>query len=499
MQHSNEKIVKNTLIFTFAGIIQKGLSFANFWFVSSHLPPGVLGVFVWALSYSTLFSVGTDLGLATILSREAAKDHTESEKYLRTVYGIKIPFVIITSVILWVAYFFTAQDFQTTVLVLGANLVIILDAFTVSAYAVLRARQNVKFEGLAGVIAETLVLVINIVLLSISKNVYFLIVSLLTAILFNFIYSNAILKLKFGFKLAPKIDRETAKHFMKIAPSFALSGIFARIYTSADSVLLGLLSTKAAVGLYSIPAKVTTALQALIPATFIATIYPSMSNYWVTSREKLKELFSKSTAYIFMLSIPITFGLFVLAPNILNIIWPNYIEATGAFRVMVWGLPFVFACFPSGSLLNACDLQKKNMLNRGIITAVNILVNIALIPILGATGAAIAFVAANVVLFILDFWFSRRVVKYDVVYLLGIVVKSGIASLVMAFLLHYLRTELNLVLLVAIGAVVYFASLALFGAISKQEILAIKNLLIKKEVSPEKAAALYEEKPIDHP
>jgi O-antigen/teichoic acid export membrane protein len=374
-----------------------------------------------------------------------------------------------------------------------------MDAFTPTAYAVLRARQNLKYESLAYLVSEGIVMAFGITMIALTRNVFYLIVAILLAITFNFIFSNGILKFRLGFRLSPKLDRETAKHFLRIAPSFALGGIFIKIYNSADSVLLGYLANKTAVGLYSIPAKVTTALQALIPGAFAASIYPSMSNYFVTSKEKLRELFLRSTAYLFMLSLPVAFGLFVLAPNIINIIWPQYIGAKDAFRIMALTLPFVFACFPSGSLLNACDLQKRNTVNRGVITVINVAVNIALIPVLGATGAAVAFAISNIVLFVMDFAAARRAVDYGWKYLTSILIKAGIASGAMSFALYYLRGTLNLFLLVAIGAVVYFAVLALLGGVSRKEFAMVRSLLSKKTILPKEVESLYEEKPIDHP
>ena len=355
MRHSNEKIVKNTFIFTASLVVQKIFSFGYFWFTSSRLAPEAMGLYAWTLSFTSLFSIGMDFGLASILAREAAKDESRAEKYLRTVYGLKLPLVILTSVALWAVYVFLPHSPETTLLLIGANIIIALDAFTPSAYSILRARQNLKYESIAYVVSEFLILALGVILISVSRNVFYLIIAILASVIFNFIFSNAILKFKFGFRLMPMLDKETAKHFLRIAPSFALGGIFIKIYNSADSVLLGYMADKTAVGLYSIPAKVTTALQALIPGAFAASIYPSMANYFVTSKEKLRDLFLRSTAYLFMFSIPIAFALFVLAPNILNVIWPQYIGATDAFRIMVLALPFVFACFPSGALLNACD------------------------------------------------------------------------------------------------------------------------------------------------
>ena len=188
--HSNEKIIKNTFLFTASLIVQKIFSFSYFWFTSSHLPPDAIGTYTWVLSYTAIFSIGMDLGLASILAREAAKDESKAEKYLRTVYGLKIPLVVITSIVIWAVYFLAPHSAETTLMLLGANLIIILDAFTPTAYAVLRARQNLKYESLAYLVSEGIVMAFGITMISLTGNVFYLIIAILLAIIFNFIFSN---------------------------------------------------------------------------------------------------------------------------------------------------------------------------------------------------------------------------------------------------------------------------------------------------------------------
>ncbi|MEK7212016.1 MAG: oligosaccharide flippase family protein, partial [Patescibacteria group bacterium] len=232
MRHSNEKIVKNTFIFTASLVVQKIFSFGYFWFTSSRLAPEAMGLYAWTLSFTSLFSIGMDFGLASILAREAAKDESRAEKYLRTVYGLKLPLVILTSVALWAVYVFLPHSPETTLLLIGANSIIALDAITPSAYSIIRARKNLKNESIAYVVSEFLILALGVILISVSRNVFYLIIAILASVIFNFIFSNAILKFKFGFRLMPMLDKETAKHFLRIAPSFALGGIFIKIYNS---------------------------------------------------------------------------------------------------------------------------------------------------------------------------------------------------------------------------------------------------------------------------
>src|SRR3989338_9225332 len=94
-------LAKNTTYFTAALTVQKILSFIYFWFISNNLFPGQLGQYVFALSFTTLFSIFIDLGLSPVLTRESAKQEGQANHLLQNVLGLKIPLAIITFIVTW--------------------------------------------------------------------------------------------------------------------------------------------------------------------------------------------------------------------------------------------------------------------------------------------------------------------------------------------------------------------------------------------------------------
>ena len=61
---------------------------------------------------------------------------------------------------------------------------------------------------------------------------------------------------------------------------FALAGIFTKVYSYIDTVLLSSFLGSKAVGYYSIPSKITFAFQ-FIPMAFSAALFPAMSKFFV--------------------------------------------------------------------------------------------------------------------------------------------------------------------------------------------------------------------------
>ncbi|MDP1709915.1 MAG: oligosaccharide flippase family protein, partial [Candidatus Komeilibacteria bacterium] len=329
------------------------LSFLYFFYLSSRMSPGTLGGYVWALSFSTLFSIGTDLGLAPVFIREASRRVEDGNKLLRNALALKLPLIVITAVLAFLTIMATGGTDDRTFLVLGAIGVMSLDALSLVLWGALRARQNIFYESISIIIFQIVVFGSGVVFWETTHKIVLVMVALTLGSLANVAIAAGILKFRFGYKLAPAWDKEIIGNFIRTARAFALAGIFVKIYNAADSVILGYMRGEHDVGIYSIPAKVVTALQALIPGAFAASIFPSMSNYFVTSREKLSSVFSKSFCYLLLFAAPIGCGLATIAKPVLASLWPDYIEATPAFVIMGIGLPFVFLAFSTGSLLNA--------------------------------------------------------------------------------------------------------------------------------------------------
>lgn len=479
MVQNSGKIIKNTTYFTAALIFQKVLSFIYFWYISNNLFSDHLGKYVWALSFTTLFSIVIDLGLSQVLTREASKDRERANDYLKNVLGIKIPLAFLALILVWTIVFLTKEEKLAQLLVYLASVVMVLDSFTLSFYAIFRAHQTLKFESIGAAIFQIINFSLGFSFLKITGDVKYLMIALITAAAFNFLFSIILLKVKLKYSLRPIWDNKTIRYLIKIVPSFALAGIFIKLYNTTDSVILGYLADDSAVGFYSIPAKVIFALQNIIPGAFAATIFPVFSNYYVASKQLLRNTFARAVFYLMIIGLPITFGLLALSKEILQILWPSYIDVALSFKIMSFAVPFIFVSFATGPLLNACDKQRNCTINRGIITGFSILVNIILIPYLSYLGAAITFLSTYVLLFILDWIWANKIIDVNKKYLLVVLAKSLFASLIMFALVYFLKTSINLVLLILLAIVAYFFFLFILKVFSYKEIKTFRNSFLK--------------------
>ncbi len=489
MEHSAGRIVKNTIIFTAALLVQKIIAFGNFLYLSSNLSPSVLGGYVWALSFTTMFGIISDLGLSYILIRDASKDQKDDEKYFQNVLGLKLPLIAVALASCLIVLFATKSDPQVISLVLLSSALMVFDGFSIVFYSFLRAKQLLTYESLGVIGFQIISFAGAVIALMNGKNITGVMAALAFAGFSNLIYSGIVFRKNFKFKFRPRFEKSAVKYFFRLMPAFALSGIFVRIYNASDSVILGYMKGDAAVGLFSIPAKAVTAFQALIPGAFAATIYPSMANFYATSREKLVSLFEKSFNYLSLAAAPLAIGLYVIAEPVMKFIWPKYISAVPTFQVMALALPFIFLAFPTGHLLRACDKQNVNTVNRGIIMVLSVGLNLLLVYYYGVFGAGVTFLIVNIVLLIADLAYVGKVIDYSRKNIIWYNFRVLIASFFMAVAVILSLKYLAFYFAIVIGMIIFVLACLALGVLNKKELIFLAESIKVKKITKDEDLA----------
>ena len=355
MVYLEEKIAKNTSYFTLALIIQKLISFGYFSYIAVQIGVANLGQYTFALFFTTILAVLIDIGISSVLVREVSKDQSKSQNYFSAAMAVKIPLAVLTYLIAVVLINLLDNPEMIRQLVYLTGLIMVLDSFTLTFYAFLRGHSNLKFESIGTIIFQLIVAASGIIIVNLTHDLRLLMLAILGASFFNFVYSFSLLKAKLKLRFFRKADKGVIKAILTITVPFALAAVFTRVYGYLDTVLLNQLIDETAVGYYSLPYKIVFSLQ-FIPMAFVASLYPAFASYFVGSKELLRKTFEKSMIYLGLIGVPITFGAIALAkPLILKIYTAEYEPSILTLQILAVGLAFLFLNFPLGSLLNACD------------------------------------------------------------------------------------------------------------------------------------------------
>ncbi|QQG52877.1 MAG: flippase [Candidatus Falkowbacteria bacterium] len=452
--------------------MQKVISFTYFTLLARYLGPADLGKYYFAISFTTIFAIFIDLGFANVLTREIAKDQSKAQRLLGNVLGLKLPLALIAILaVLGLINVFHYDPF-VKILVYISCVSMVLDSFTLTFFSAARGFHNLKFESISSVIFQLIVLVIGYSALLMGGGLIPAMAALALASLYNFIYSLSILvhKLKIAVKIV--YDKPIIKMIVNISWPFALFAIFQRLYTYLDSVLLAFFAGDVQVGLYQIAFKIIFALQ-FLPMAFTASLYPAMSSYWHSNRQQLAISFERSLNYLSIISWPLIIGVLLLADKIVLLFKSGFGTAVLPLQISMISLFFIFINFPIGALLNACDRQRRNTLNMGIVAVFSVILNLVLIPRWQAVGASITVLVSSILMFVLGITVISRIIDYRPVKNLLVLLKSLASAVIMGALIWFGKEYIHILILIPTGGILYFYFLYLFGGFQKEDISSV--------------------------
>ena len=475
---SGKKIAANTSFFMISLVLQKILSFVYFTFLARNLGVVGIGQYFFAISFASMFSVLIDLGLSPLLIREVARESEEANKWFHQIFSLKIVFSLITVFIILILNWLLFYDDAVRNLIYFSTAIIVVDSFTLLFYAFIRGKQSLKWESWGVIMFQILVLVLGFMLMQFSDNVALFLLVLFLASLFSLLYSSYILLLKFKIRLKFYFSRSLIKSILKICLPFALAAIFAKTYAYMDTFLLKIFLGDKEVGLYSVAYKMTFALQ-FIPLAFVAALYPAFSNYFKTDYQKLKKVFAKAFNYLAFISLPLAFGTIALADEIIAKLYKaQFSYSVLPLQVLIASIPFLFINFALSSLLNATGREKINTRNLGVVMLCNILLNLIFIPLLGIWGASLASSSSTLLLFTLNLKIALRALNINYRSFLPIL-GSLFSTLLMFFLIIYIKEQIHWIFSVFIAMVVYILLMFATGSLKWRDFIYVKNSIFK--------------------
>ena len=479
-------VARNTFYLTAALVGQKIISFVFFTVLARFLGARTIGTYTFALAFTTIFSILTDLGLTPVLIREVARKREQAQSYVRTIFAIKLVLSVCAYGAVLLASYFLHYPVLTRQLIAIAGIVMVLDTIHLTLYGILRGLQTLKYEAVGMVVGQGIALCAGIMALALHLPLHAFLAALALGSTWNVLLSYRTVH-KQGIVLAPRFDLAITKVAIRYAIPFALSGIFVKVYSYIDTVLLQHMKGDLMVGWYSVPYKITYAFQ-FLPMALSAAIYPALSAAWKQDAKKMRTIFDRALLYGIFIVLPLVFGIAALAPEIIRTIYgAQFFQSIPILQVSIFGLVFIFLYFPVGALLNATDRQMVNTVCMGITMVLNIVLNLLLIPHLGGVGAAIAAVFTNAFLFFCTFFWSMRIIKPSVL-VVRTFGKVLLAVIAMSVVVLEFKGRIFWPVAIVAGAAVYLVLLIVLRAIRKEDAAAFLKLLRKQPaVTPEAA------------
>lgn len=483
-------VAKNTTFLTGASIIQKALSFIFFTFLARTFSSSEIGAYSYALAFTTLFAIIVDGGLSPVLVRHAARHPEQTYSLLLKILKLKVVLLFVAAVAMTATLFVNDAAFEVRHLIAAAAVVMICDSLNLSVYGALRGFQNLRYESIGMVVAQTVSLLITIAAVMNHMPIIAAIIALGAGSVVNAsIAWYGLRKTRTVHTAAPNISMRA---LVTEAVPFALAGAFARGYSYLDLLLIGSFTSFAAAGTYSVANKLTFVFQ-FIPLALSASLYPAFSKLVHVNKIEAVVLWKQAQRYLLLVSGIILLVLITLRAEILGFFGRDHVSATMTLILLSLALVFAFLSYPVGALLNAAGLQRFQTTAMASTLFVNAGMNLMLIPRFGAEGAAMSAFVGNIVLFGVGAWFAHTKVvalpwgslmRYAGLFAVGALAGSTCIIGARAALGDLMRTEViyqisYIGLLAVSGVIGYIIVMVATGAISKTEIVAFINRVKK--------------------
>jgi O-antigen/teichoic acid export membrane protein len=190
----------------------------------------------FALAFTGIFGVFSDLGLSTLKVREVARDKSLAGKYLGNIAVMKLILVVITFGLIALFINLLGYPEQTIMVVYLVALPVIFGAFSGMFNSVFQAYEKMEYQSLGHILSSALML--SGALFAISRgfdvvefaSIYFL------ASTVGLGYSSVISIWKFA-KSKMEVDWSFWKPTMKEAWPFGLSGTGQHLYTVEVNII----------------------------------------------------------------------------------------------------------------------------------------------------------------------------------------------------------------------------------------------------------------------
>ena len=187
--------------------------------------------------------------------------------------------------------------------------------------------------------------------------------------------------------LSPKVDLRGLLRFSVpiVGVTLATMGL-----THTDRLMLGILSTSEAVGIYQAAALLATQMHFILFAV-TASFSPVISDLYHSGQlDDLSSLYADTVRWILLITLPAAIVLTVFAPDILSIWGPGFTDGVSALRILTAAHFLIAGVGSVGQMLQMSDHQDFVFSVNASTALLNVILNWVLIQWYGVVGAAVA-------------------------------------------------------------------------------------------------------------
>lgn len=388
MENNLQKVFKNSSWIIFGQIFQMILSFLVGAYTARYLQPENYGLINLGLSYVTIFSSISSLGIEGILINEMINNPDKEGSILGTSIVLRLvsSFLSIISLIC----FFAITNFNTmemAIITVIQSFSLLFNIYEWFEYW-FQSKLLSKYAVISRIIAAVVVALIRIIFIHLNLSVLFFALVQIFNTFSCFILLYILFKKNSSIEL--KYDKEYAKKLLRKGFPFLLSSLCIILYARMDKIMIGYYLGETNVGFYTAAVTLSELIN-FVPQSIITSARPVIFESAKDSEFKYKRRIIQLYCIVFYFCLLVCLFIFIFSDWIVELVYGiEYISASISFKILSFANIFSLLGV-ARTILLVCQNKMsylKNFTFLGSLT--NLILNMILIPIYGISGAAIA-------------------------------------------------------------------------------------------------------------
>lgn len=367
------------------GILTRGLG--------THL----FGQFTAITTVFSIFVILSDLGVNALVMREVAKTPSEAATIVSTSVSFRGVAGLAMAPLCWVLMMIVAPERTSHVAIAGALLVVMLPLEAINGVV-----QSYFYASIRGQVPATMAvlkLFAYVAGLAVAIWMHWGIIGCAAAFWFSGLLNILVFLVLTRREIPLRLVLRWTAWMASIRDAFGMGiiQVVGVIYLRVDIVLLGLMSTATAVGVYGVAYSYVNVM-VFVPTVILTAVFPLVSR---GAPRKVRRIVRGTTAVLTQLGMLAVVAVVLVGRDVIIVIsGPKYESAYIPLVLLTVATLFVFM---RSSFSWAASAMKK--IDRFVFISLaglvlNVALNVALIPVLGIRGSAIATLVTDFLAFV---------------------------------------------------------------------------------------------------
>jgi O-antigen/teichoic acid export membrane protein len=354
------------------------------------------GKFSFALALGTIFETLMDFGLHQVTIRAVARDRSQATALLHHSLGIKLIWggVALVALAATATILRPERDVRLACYLLGGSLV--LRSYMLTIRGVLQGLERFGWDSVVVGADRAILLAFGTAALLAGTGLRGLAIAFVVARGTALALAAWLTHAELG-GVGLRYDRAIWRQLQSAALPLGFFLVVLNLYSYVDGVMLGVMRGNVETGLYAAAYRTYEGMSYL-PSVIAAVLTPRLSDLFVVNRGEHRRVALLGLASSTGLALAAAAVAYVLAtPLLVWLFGAQFEPAASPFRILCLGLPLVFAIWVLHAIVISVNREALLVKTALAGLAVNVSLNLYVIPRMGADGAALATVVGELV------------------------------------------------------------------------------------------------------